>query len=342
MATPAQTASLDPQTQSFPAPSLKRLQNLVADDLKKVDALILERVRCNVPLIEQVAQYIIASGGKRLRPSLTIACAKLCGYEGNRHIALAATGELIHTVSLLHDDVVDDSKLRRGNATANNVWGNKASVLAGDFLLSRSIQLMVEDGSPEVMFIFAATSGILAQGEVMQLIATNNPETTLEQYIEIIKAKTAALISAVTEMGAVITERKDWRHPLKEFGLNLGIAYQLVDDALDYVAEEETLGKAVGNDFREGKITLPVILAYQQADKDEKAFWHRTVKDQHIEESDLQEAIRLIARHGGIEGTLALARDYGDKALENLSGFPASAAKTALLETVDFCLQRAY
>jgi octaprenyl-diphosphate synthase len=242
----------------------------------------------------------------------------------------------------LHDDVVDESALRRGNVTANEVWGNKASVLVGDFLLSRAFQLMVGDGSLKVLKILSDASAIIAQGEVMQLTTANNLTTTQQQYLEVITAKTATLFAAATELGAVVANKEDKEAALREAGMNLGIAFQIVDDALDYVAEQATLGKSIGDDFREGKITLPVILAYAQSNDQERAFWKRTLEDQEIAGEDLQQAMHIITKYQSINASVALAECYCESARSLLAPFPSCPEKDALLETVDFCTQRAY
>jgi octaprenyl-diphosphate synthase len=324
------------------APSLEKLQSLVRGDLTLVDQLILSHIGSEVPLIPKLARHIIAAGGKRLRPALTLLCAKLCGYSGKRHIALAACIEFIHTATLLHDDVVDESALRRGSATANEVWGNKASVLVGDFLLSRAFQLMVSDGSLTVLKILSDASAVIAQGEVLQLTTANDPETTQQQYFDVITAKTATLFAAACELGAVVSEREDKEAGLRQAGLNLGIAFQIMDDALDYTAHQATLGKEVGDDFRDGKITLPVILAYEQGSSEERAFWKRTLEEQDIHDDDLPRAIEIINAHQAIERSIELAEHYCASARELILPFPASAEKEALLETIDFCTQRAY
>ncbi|MBN66035.1 MAG: farnesyltranstransferase [Rickettsiales bacterium] len=328
---------------STPAPSLKPLHACIGNDLKRVDELILQQVRDDIRLIHDLSYHLIASGGKRLRPALTLACAQLCGYQEDRHVRLAACVEFIHTATLLHDDVVDDSKLRRGEATANDIWGNKPSVLVGDFLLSKAFQLMVADGSLDVLRILSDTSAVIARGEVHQMMVAGDPETTEATYMEVITAKTAALFAAASELGAVVSGRSDKQAELRGFGMDLGIAFQLVDDALDYAAEQEALGKTIGDDFREGKITLPVLLAYADGDEKERAFWKRTMEDAEEQKpEDLQEAMRYIAKHDTINRTLERARDYCNKAHACLNGFPESDVRDALAETVDFCLSRAY
>ncbi|MCI5049456.1 MAG: polyprenyl synthetase family protein [Rickettsiales bacterium] len=327
---------------SQPSASLQSLQQCVADDLLKVNQVIINKVSDSAALIGELAAHIVNSGGKRLRPALTIACAKLCGYEGERHVNLAACVEFIHTATLLHDDVVDESKLRRGLATANDIWGNKSSVLVGDFLFSRSFQLMVEDGSLDVLRILSNASATISEGEVKQLMTTNAPETTEQQYLDVIRSKTAALFAASCELGAVVSDQPEKQQQLHEFGLNLGIAFQLVDDALDYSANQAELGKTVGDDFREGKITLPVIIAYQLANEDEKAFFQRTLSDLEQEEGDLQKAFEIINSYNAIELTFERAGAFAEQASRNLADFPESVLKAALQETVDFCVERAY
>ncbi len=331
----------EPQRQS--APSLDRLVALVARDLDRVNTLILERMQSPVALIPQLAGHIIAAGGKRLRPMLTLASARLCGYPGDRHIALAAAVEFIHTATLLHDDVVDASDLRRGLATANAVWGNKPSVLVGDFLFSRAFQLMVEDGSLKVLEILSDASAIIAEGEVLQLVTSNDIETTEDAYLAVIQAKTAQLFAAASRIGAVLTERPAAEEQaLETYGRNLGIAFQLVDDMLDYSARQAELGKTVGDDFREGKITLPVVLALRQGGEAERGFWRRTLEDLEQRDGDLDHAIELMTRHGTLRATLDRARHYGETARHALAPFRDGPEKRALDEVIDFCLARGY
>ncbi len=323
--------------------TLEPLKKLVGPGMAEVDAVILGSVTQDVPLISDIARHIISAGGKRLRPALTIACAMLCDYTGgDRHIRLAAAVELIHTATLLHDDVVDESTLRRGDQTANAIWSNQASVLVGDFLLSRAFQLMVSDGSLEVLRILSDASATISQGEVMQLMAANNPSTTEERYLQVISAKTATLFEAACQLGGVIVERPEQQAALARFGQHLGMAFQLVDDALDYASDTATLGKEVGDDFREGKITLPVLIAYHAGGKEEKAFWHRTLEDQDQREGDLAFAISTMQKHRAIEATVERAAHYCDNARAALALFPDSELKSALLDTLDFCIQRAH
>ncbi|MFZ4406208.1 MAG: polyprenyl synthetase family protein [Paracraurococcus sp.] len=322
--------------------ALTALTTLVRDDLEACNRLIVARMHSPVALIPQLAAHIVAAGGKRLRPLLTLAAARLCGYRGGRHVALAACVEFIHTATLLHDDVVDESALRRGQASANALWGNKPSVLVGDFLFARAFELMVEDGSLTVLAILSAASATIAEGEVLQLVTQNDTTTTEAQYLQVIEGKTAALFAAATRIGAIVADRPAAEaEALDTYGRTLGTAFQLVDDALDYAAEEEQLGKTVGDDFREGKITLPVLLAFERGTEAEREFWRRTLELREQGPDDLAEAQRLIARHGALHDTVERARLYGDKALAALADFPDGPERRALAGIVEFCIARA-
>lgn len=322
---------------------IEELGALVAEDLAKVNQTVLDRMHSPVALIPQLAGHIVAAGGKRLRPMLTLAAARLCGHRGERHVKLAACVEFIHTATLLHDDVVDASDLRRGLASANAVWGNKPSVLVGDFLFSRAFELMVEDGSLAVLAILSRASSVIAEGEVLQLITANDTDTTEDAYLEVIRAKTAALFAAACRIGAVVAERpKGEEEALESYGLNLGIAFQLIDDMLDYSARQANLGKTIGDDFREGKITLPVILAFRRGDAEERAFWRRTVERLEIGDDDLGHALALMEKHGSLHDTVLRARHYGAIARDALGIFPDGPIKTALDEVIDFCIERAH
>ena len=324
-------------------PSLEPLSRLLAEDLLAVNRVILERMASRVELIPQLAGHLIASGGKRLRPMLTLASARLCGYQGQRHIPLAACVEFIHTATLLHDDVIDESNLRRGTATANVVWGNKASVLVGDFLFSRAFQVMVEDGSLEVLRILSSASAIIAEGEVLQLVTQNDTTTSEDAYLEVISAKTAALFAAACRVGAVVADRpRAEMEALESYGRNLGIAFQLVDDALDYSARQAVLGKTVGDDFREGKITLPVLLAYRRGDEDERRFWRRTLETVEQEPEDLATAQNLLEKHGALRDTIERARHYGAMAQDALALFKDDEIKAAMTEAIEFSILRAH
>jgi len=323
--------------------ALDKLTVLVADDLKACNALIIDRMQSPVELIPQLAGYIIAAGGKRLRPVLTLASARLCGYEGTRHQALAACVEFIHTATLLHDDVVDESDLRRGLASANAVFGNKASVLVGDFLFSRAFQIMVEDGSLDVLRILSHASAVIAEGEVLQLTTSNDTGTSEQAYLDVIRSKTAELFAAACQIGAVVAARPSAEEDaLFAYGLNLGIAFQLVDDVLDYSALQARLGKTVGDDFREGKITLPVILAYRRGSDEERVFWNRALEEMEQGEGDLDKAIGLMNQHGALRDTVERARHYGAIARDALGLFPEGEEKTALLDVVDFVIDREF
>ena len=321
--------------------ALTTLAHLLREDMDETNRVIVARMDSPVALIPRLASHLVAAGGKRLRPLLTLAAARLCGHAGRRHIGLAACVEFIHTATLLHDDVVDESQLRRGLASANAVFGNKASVLVGDFLFSRSFELMVEDGSLPVLAILSAASSTIAEGEVLQLVTQNDLGTTEAQYLEVIRCKTAALFAAATRIGAVVAgSAREEEEALDAYGLNLGIAFQVVDDVLDYAAEQERLGKTVGDDFREGKVTLPVLLAYAAGDEEERGFWRRTIEDQDQREGDLAHAMRLMARHGALAEAARRAEAYGERARAALSRFPDGAERRALLGIVDFCIGR--
>ena len=323
--------------------ALDQISALVGDDLVKVNQVIVEKMDSPVALIPQLAGHIIAAGGKRLRPMMTLASSALCGYQGERHISLAACVEFIHTATLLHDDVVDDSDLRRGQDSAKAVWGNQASVLVGDFLFSRAFQLMVQDGSLRVLKILSDASATIAEGEVMQLMTTNDTETSEEAYMEVIRAKTAKLFAAAAEIGAVIAERPAAEaEALESYGMNFGIAFQLVDDVLDYSAEQTKLGKTIGDDFREGKITLPVVLAWRRGTGSERQFWRRTLETMEQSEGDLEEAIGLMNKYGTLTDTIERSRHYGAIARDALGLFSDTKIKRASQNLIDFCIDRAY
>jgi octaprenyl-diphosphate synthase len=324
-------------------PSLEPLMQLVADDMNGVNAVILERMQSKVALIPELAGHLIAGGGKRMRPMLTLASAKLLGYPGSRHHKLAAAVEFIHTATLLHDDVVDGSGLRRGKRTANLIWGNSASVLVGDFLFSRAFELMVEDGSLKVLKILSSASCVIAEGEVEQLTAQRRIDTDEEQYLAIIGAKTAALFAAACRVAPVVAEAKEEVElALESYGRNLGIAFQLADDVIDYASDQEVMGKGVGDDFRDGKMTLPLILAYARGGEEDRAFWRAAVTGERIADDDLAQAIRLMRSTGALSDTIECARHYGRRAIDSLANFPAGKAKAALTEAVEFAIARAY
>ena len=326
-----------------PPPSLDPLFQLMKPDLERVNRVIVERMHSPVALVAELAGHIVSAGGKRLRPMLTLACARLCGYQGERHIALAAVVEFIHTATLLHDDVVDDSHLRRGRDTANAIWGNKPPVLVGDFLFARSFQLMVDDGSLRVLEILSRAAAVIAEGEVHQLMTANDTGTTEAAYMEVIEAKTAALFAAASRVGAVLADRPPpEEEALDRFGRHLGIAYQLVDDVLDFTAEQTELGKSLGDDFRDGKITLPILIAFARGDGEERAFWRRTLEDGDQQPGDLDRAVRMLDRHGALTETLARARTHAASAIEALTAFPDGPLRRALIETTAVAVERGF
>ena len=322
---------------------VERLHSLVSADMRQADALIHDRLGSTVNLIPDLARHLIDSGGKRLRPLLTLAAARMGGYRGSLHVNLAAAVEFIHTATLLHDDVVDESALRRGKVSANIVWGNKPSVLVGDFLFSRAFELMVDTGEIAVLGILARASTIIAEGEVMQLKSANNLATTEEHYLTVVRAKTAALFSAAAESGALLANPSDsYVSALRTYGDNLGIAFQLVDDALDYSGRQALMGKSVGDDFREGKVTLPVILAHERADDSARRFWQRAIETGPQSESDLDRAITLVEETGAISETMARARAYADLACKALEAVAPCETRDVLAGIADFCVERAY
>lgn len=324
-------------------PSLDSIINLVAAEMNHVNAVILERMQSQIPLIPELAGHLIAGGGKRMRPMLTLATARLLDYSGARHHKLAAAVEFIHTATLLHDDVVDGSDLRRGRRTANIIWGNPASVLVGDFLFSRSFELMVEDGSLKVLKILSNASAVIAEGEVNQLTAQRQVNTGEDKYLDIIGAKTAALFAAACRISAVVAERDETtEEALDSYGRNLGIAFQLVDDAIDYASDAETMGKGVGDDFRDGKVTLPVILAHARGSAEDRAFWQAAMEGRRVSDEDLAYAKVLLMQTRAIDDTLMRARHYGQRAIDALGPFASSATKSALIEAVEFAIARAY
>ena len=326
-----------------PEASLADLVALVSGGMERVNATILSRTGSDVEMIPEVANHLISSGGKRLRPILTLATADLCDYSGDGAVKLAASVEFMHTATLLHDDVVDESDMRRGKVAARIKWGNEASVLVGDFLLGQAFRMMVEVGSLKALDILSAAATIIAEGEVMQLTAAKNIETSEDEYLAVISAKTAELFAAACEVGPVLAARTEAEQAAcRAYGMNLGIAFQLIDDVLDYGGTSDSLGKNVGDDFREGKITLPIVLAVRRANDTERAFWTRTLEQGDVKAEDLDTARATLRRHGALEETMARARLYGDRARAALGTFPPSPMKQALLQVVDFCIARAY
>jgi octaprenyl-diphosphate synthase len=323
--------------------TIDRLTELVNPDMLRVNATILSRTGSDVTMIPEVANHLISSGGKRMRPMLTLAMANLTNYPGDGHIKLAAAVEFMHTATLLHDDVVDESEMRRGRLAARMLWGNEASVLVGDFLLGQAFKMMVEVGSIRALEILSSAAAVIAEGEVMQLGAAKNTATTEDEYLAVIRAKTAELFAAACEVGPVLTNRpKAEQAACRSFGMNLGIAFQLVDDALDYGGKAAKLGKNVGDDFREGKITLPVVLSFRRGSESERSFWTRTLERGELADSDLETAVGLMTKHRALEDTVKRAQHYGAIACDALALFPASAMKQALEEAVEFCTARTH
>jgi octaprenyl-diphosphate synthase len=326
---------------SLPTPTLHltSLNSLLNSQLNEINECILEKMQSPVSLIPKIAGYLVSLGGKRLRPLLTVAAAELCGYTGKRHIQLAACVEFIHTATLLHDDVIDESTLRRGMETANALWSNKASVLVGDFLFSRAFELMVLDGSLDVLHILSQASSSIAEGEVLQLSSSHDLNLTEETYLKIIGSKTARLFAASTEVGALVAGADESkRKALSHFGYTLGIAFQLMDDVLDYAADQEKLGKTVGDDFREGKVTLPIVLAYKQGT--DREFWEEAFHNGVRDKNALTHAIHLLKESGALLKTKHKAQVFIEEALESLTIFPDCPLKIALEDLAHFSLYR--
>ncbi|WP_183918693.1 polyprenyl synthetase family protein [Rhizobium lentis] len=321
--------------------SIKPLVDLTRADMERVNQLILSKAGSDVQMIPEVANHLISSGGKRLRPMLTLASASLFDYRGENHVKLATSVEFMHTATLLHDDVVDESDLRRGKSTARMIWGNQASVLVGDFLLGQAFRMMVDVGSLDALDVLSSAACVIAEGEVLQLSVAKNMETTEDDYLSVIRAKTAALFAAAAEVGPIVAEAgRSGRNALKSYGMNLGLAFQLVDDALDYGGKAADLGKNVGDDFREGKITLPVILAYRRGTQDERAFWRDAIEAGNSSDANLEKALGLITKYGTLSDTIGRAVHYGTIARDALAPLPDTAWKSALMEVIDFCIER--
>jgi octaprenyl-diphosphate synthase len=328
---------------SPPINPVERLATLVGDDLQAVDGVIHSRMTSETALIPQVTAHLVDSGGKRLRPLITLTTARQYGYRGKEHLKLAAAVEFIHTATLLHDDVVDGSGMRRGRPAANMIWGNKPSILVGDFLFSRAFQLMVETGSTAVLAVLANASAVIAEGEVMQLLSSKNLAISEADYLKVICAKTAELFAAAAEAGALIAGAGEAHaQAMRAYGRNLGIAFQLVDDALDYSGRQAVMGKSVGDDFRECKVTLPIILSLMTASEEERRFWRKTIEVSVQEEGDLSRAIEFLERGGALAVTVERARRYARDARDALSITPDGDIKSALAEIADFVVERAY
>lgn len=320
--------------------TLSEIRALIQNDIDATDRLILSKLASDVVLINQVGHYIINSGGKRLRPLLVLLAARACDYQGQHHLTLAAVIEFIHTSTLLHDDVVDESTTRRGNQTANEVWGNAASVLVGDFLYSRSFEMMVEPGNMRVMEILSETTNVIAEGEVLQLLNCHDAETTTERYMEVIHRKTAKLFEAATQLGAVLAETPQYEDCLAQYGRHLGAAFQLIDDALDYMADSNTLGKNLGDDLAEGKPTLPLIYVLENGSDSDQSLVKRAIETEGI--SLLTEVTEAIQRTGAIAYTQKVATKEVIKAKKALVNFPDSDFKNALVALADLAINRTH
>jgi octaprenyl-diphosphate synthase len=313
----------------------------IGDELRRVELQFKKDLESNVPLIRKVGEYVLASGGKRIRPALLLLSAKLCGYQGERHIPLASVIEFIHTATLLHDDVVDNASLRRGLASANTLWGNEASVLVGDFLFSKSFSLMVADGDLRVLQVISDATTVIAEGEVLELVCTSDISMTEERYVEVIKCKTAVLLAAACEAGAILGGvTPDKQAALRDFGMALGIAFQLMDDTLDYVASEEQFGKFIGQDLVEGKVTLPLIHTLKQCTPTEREVIGTIITQETLENGDIQAVFGLVNRYGGIDCSVAAAQRYIDQAKSYLVAFADSPDKQALLQLADYVVIR--
>jgi len=332
----------DPMQEAAAPSSPLPLMTLTAEDMKAVNSLILTKAGSHVEIIPQMANHLISSGGKRLRPMLTLASARMFGYQGTGHITLATAVEFMHTATLLHDDVVDESDLRRGKPTARMVWGNQASVLVGDFLLGQAFRMMVEVGSMAALAVLSDAASVIAEGEVMQLAAAKHIDTSEAEYLAIINAKTAALFAAAAQVGPIIAHADTTAcTALSHYGTNLGLAFQLVDDALDYGGSVQVLGKNIGDDFREGKITMPVILSYARSSPQQRNFWKNALENEVNDDDALHHALDLLHQHHALEDTIARARAFGEKARHALNTIPASTQKCALVDIIDFCISRA-
>ena len=320
--------------------TLSDIQALIQDDIQAVDQLILKRLASDVVLINQIGHYIINSGGKRLRPLLVLLSARACGYQGSEHCLMAAVIEFIHTSTLLHDDVVDESNTRRGNKTANEVWGNAASVLVGDFLYSRSFEMMVEPGNIRIMQVMSEATNVIAEGEVLQLLNCHDADTTKERYMEVIHRKTAKLFEAATQMGPILANKPELEAAFIAYGRHLGAAFQLIDDVLDYTANEDELGKSVGDDLAEGKPTLPLIYCLENGSKHEKATIRRAIESEGI--TLLNEVTQIIKHSGAIEYTKHIAQKEANLAKTALTPLADSPIKTALCALADLAVNRSH
>ncbi len=322
--------------------SIEPLVRLTKADMERVNRVILSKAGSDVTLIPEIARHLIDSGGKRLRPMLTIAAAQMCGYAGEHHILLATAVEFMHTATLLHDDVVDESSMRRGKLAARMLWGNQASVLVGDFLLGQAFKMMVDTGSLQALHVLSTAATVIAEGEVMQLGTARNLDTNEDEYLAVVRAKTAALFAAAAEVGPIVAGAdKPVISAFRSYGANLGLAFQLIDDVLDYGGSSAALGKNVGDDFREGKITLPVVLCYRRGTEQEREFWMESLVGGKTDDARLEEAQALLRKHDAISDTVARARHYAEIARDALAPMPSTAHKDALVEVLEFCVSRA-
>lgn len=320
---------------------METVTKLIAEDLTRLESTIQKLITTKIGFIKEIVNHIIRSGGKRVRPILIILTARLCGYKGEKHIPYAAIIEFIHTATLLHDDVVDNAQTRRGSSTANIVWGNEPSVLVGDFLFSKSFELMAHNGNEEIMRIMSEATTSLAEGEILELLKTCDIETTEEEYFEIIKNKTASLFSAACEVGAILGKvNHEKRTALRDFGYNLGMAFQLTDDVLDYVSYDSVLGKRVGTDLKEGKVTLPLIHALKSSSEKEMHYIHTVLNNTRVTTKDFARVGKIIKKYGGVEYTVNTTRQFIEKAKRNLQFFRSSAYKESLITLADYILSR--
>jgi octaprenyl-diphosphate synthase len=314
---------------------------LIGEELKSVEMQFRKDLESNVPLIRKVGEYVLSSGGKRIRPAMLLLAANLCGYKGDRHVPLASVVEFIHTATLLHDDVVDSANMRRGLASANTLWGNEASVLVGDFLFSKSFSLMVADGDLNVLRVLSAATTRIAEGEVLQLICTSDVDLTEEKYIEVVVCKTAVLLAAACQAGAIIGgATPEQEEALAAYGMDLGIAFQLMDDTLDYTADEKEFGKSIGHDLEEGKVTLPLIETLRNCSVEERDIVGEIVVKEELSQEDFDQVFALVRSHGGIDYTVNRARDYVASAKTRLAGFADSPVRDAMFRLADYVVSR--
>ncbi len=322
-------------------PPLRKAFELIESDLKKVDQAFRNNLKSNVPIISVIGEHLLHSGGKRYRAKLLLLAAKLSGYRGNRHVSMASLIEFIHAATLLHDDVVDRAELRRGTDSANSIWGNEASVLVGDFLFTKCFSLLVENNNLKILKTVSKATATMAEGELEELLRTNDLSLTERNYLSIITRKTASLISAATQIGAILGNvPKKKERALSQFGADVGIAFQLIDDNLDYTSKEKDFGKKIGIDLQDGKITLPLIFTLSHCDEEEREFIRKTVDAHPITKKAFFRVVKIIEKHHGVDYTWSKAKGYVDRAKKNLSLFPESREKIALCAMADYVLER--